>query len=526
MQIQTKRARDTPLRNIKRDGLETQIAERGVDNRHFIISKQEQRIRTLVRRKKLRLTKPKKIRSIVRCKRKIHTAVRLGDQRVIDKKQAVSEKENAVSAMPVQPTGGRIQTAVGRRESGAGIKTAVNRPVNPYRSSERESVSAKDISNVVIPGKAFEAPENSAGTSSIKTSRSPKIATKLTKRAANALEGNVRSLIKTRADNSTVSDTDASAARYAEENYRRAKAVGGAAYTAVQGTIKTAESVAETPKVVKHDVQKLRENMIRKNHEKQLKRKKKSRVPILLGKTEAGITENVVAKKSKGLLLIAAALGIIVLFLILLYGFLPMVVTVIVGLFSWAIPDTDTPQDAYLEEYREMVRNAEYAIIADIDAEVGYVPEYRYDGTEITGLKQYGDVILNVDENAVVAEVAVLQFENGTNEIPESKVAELIRDFFEIEVTKTHGYCPGHDCKMRVERVPYSTSSSTESAVTDTSSGYYEREVHYCDNPDHTYYNATVRYNDIDDVLKDLGFTDEQKQQYEMYYEILRNGGF
>ena len=179
-----------------------------------------------------------------------------------------------------------------------------------------------------------------------------------------------------------------------------------------------------------------------------------------------------------------------------------------------------------MEEYRNMVRNAEYAIIADIDSEVGYVPEYRYDGTEITGLKQYGDVVLNVDENAVVAAVAVLQFQSGTNEIPESKVAELIRDFFEIEVTKTHGYCPGHDCKMRVERVPYSSSSGTESAVTDTSSGYYEREVHYCDNPDHTYYNATVRYNDTDDVLNDLGFTDEQKQQYEMYYEILRNGGF
>ena len=523
MQIQTKRARDTPLRNIKRDGLETQIAERSVDNRHFIISKQEQRIRTLVRRKKLRLTKPKKIQRIIRSKRKIHTAVSLGNQRISEKREPKTEKENAVSAMPVQPTGGRIQTAVGRKESGAGIKTAVNRPVTQDRNIERDSVSAKDISNVVIPGNAFEVAENKAGTSIIKTSRSPKIGTKLTKRTASTLEGNVRSLIKTRTDNSTVSDTGAESAKFAAGNYRRAE---GIVKTAYQGSVMAVHEIKETPKAVKRDVQKLRENMIRKNREKQLKRKKKSRVPILSGKSEASITDNVVSKKGKGLLLIAAALAIIVLFLILLYGFLPMVVTVIVGLFSWAIPDTDTPQDAYLEEYRNMVRNAEYAIIADIDSEVGYVPEYRYDGTEITGLKQYGDVVLNVDENAVVAAVAVLQFENGTNEIPESKVAEIIRDFFEIEVTKTHGYCPGHDCKMRVERVPYSTSSSTESAVTDTSSGFYEREVHYCDNPEHTYYNATVRYNDTDDVLNDLGFTDEQKQQYEMYYEILRNGGF
>ncbi len=213
MQIQTKRARDTPFENIKRDGLETQIAERIVDNRYFIISKQEQRIRTMVRRKKLKLTKPKKIQGIIRSKRKIHTAIRLGDQRITDKREPKTEKENAVSAIPIQPTGGRIQTAVGRRESGAGIKTAVNRTAVPDRSSERDIVSAKDISNVVIPGKAFEAPENTAGTSSIKTSRSPKIGTKLTKRAVNALEGNVRSLIKTRADNSTVSDTGASAAR-------------------------------------------------------------------------------------------------------------------------------------------------------------------------------------------------------------------------------------------------------------------------------------------------------------------------
>ena len=518
MQIQTKRARDTPVRNIKRDGLETQIAERSVDNRHFIISKQEQRIRTLVRRKKLRLMKPKKIQGIIRSKRKIHTAVRLGDQRITDKREPKTEKENAVSAMPVQPTGGRIQTAVGRKESGAGIKTAMNRSKSEDRVIERDHNSSDDIqlfkNNAAVYGKK-------AG--EIKTRRSPKIGTKLTKRAANALKGNVRSLIKTRADNSTVSDSGAEAVRFAAKNSKRVESVVKTAY---HGSVMAAHEIKETPKAVKRDVRKMRENMIRKNREKQLKRKKKSRVPILSGKTEAGITENVVAKKSKGLLLIAAALGIIVLFLILLYGFLPMVVTVIVGLFSWAIPDTDTPQDAYLEKYREMVRNAEYAIIADIDSEVGYVPEYRYDGTEITGLKQYGDVILNVDENAVVAAVAVMQFESGTNEIPESKVAELIRDFFEIEVTKTHGYCPGHDCKMRVERVPYSTSSSTESAVTDTSSGYYEREVHYCDDPDHTYYNATVRYNDTDDVLNNLGFSEEQKQQYEMYYEILRNGGF
>ena len=50
--------------------------------------------------------------------------------------------------------------------------------------------------------------------------------------------------------------------------------------------------------------------------------------------------------------------------------------------------------------------------------------------------------------------------------------------------------------------------------------------MHYCDNPDHTYYNATVRYNAADDILNDLGFTDELKQQYEMYYDILKNGGF
>ncbi len=517
MQIQTKRARDTPLRNIKRDGLETRIVERSVDNRYFIISKQEQRIRTLVRRKKLRLTKPKKIRSIVRCKRKIHTAVRLGDQRISEKRETKTEKGNAVSAMPVQPTGGRIQTAVGRKESGAGIKTAMNRSKSEDRVIERDHNSSDDIqlfkNNAAVYGKK-------AG--EIKTRRSPKIGTKLTKKAANAFEGNVRSLIKTRTDNSTVSDTGAEAANFAAENYRRAE---GIVKTAYQGSVMAVHEIKETPKAVKRDVQKLRENMIRKNREKQLKRKKKSRVPILSAKSSPSITDNVVSKKSKGLLLIAAALGIIVLFLILLYGFLPMVVTVIVGLFSWAIPDTDTPQDAYLEEYHEMVRNAEYAIIADIDTEVGYVPEYRYDGTEITGLKQYGDVILNVDENAVVAAVAVLQFERGTNEIPESKVAEIIRDFFEIRVTKTHGYCPGHDCKMKVERIP-KFSSGTESAVTETSSGYYEREVHYCDNLDHTYYNATVRYNDTDDVLNDLGFTDEQKQQYEMYYEILRNGDF
>ena len=523
-----KRARDTPETNILRDGLETQIEARGVDNRYVIMSRQKQRIRSLVRRKKLMLTKPKKIHGIVRCMRGIHTAVRLGDKRVDterENKLPKAEAENT-SAMPVQPTGGRIQTAVGRRETGAGIQTAVK-----IDSSEKREVflpkekSHETVFDTSVPSKKTEYKGE------IRTSRSPKIGTTVRQKAGNVLKGNVRSMIKTRADNTTVSDTGTEAAKDSLTTYRRAETAAKTAAAAVFGTARTAESIKDTPKEVKRDVQKLRESIIRKKREKQLKKRKKSRVPIFSGKSETSISDSVVAKKGKGLLLIAAAVGVIFLFLVLIYGLLPMIAMVIINLFKWFIPDGTTTEKEIIEGYQQMVKNAETAVIANIDADVGYVPEYRYDGSEITGLKQYAGITLNVDENAVIAAAAVKQFEAGADTLTETDISAIIHDFYEIKVTKTHGYCPGHDCKKRVERVPSTSSSASgsdsEPAVTDTDSvAYTEREVTYCDNPNHTYYNAEIEYRDIGEVLDRLGFSSEQKELYEMYYGGLSSGGF
>ena len=524
-----KRARDTPETNILREGLETQIEARGVDNRYVIMSRQKQRIRSLVRRKKLTLTKPKKIHGIVRCRRgRIHTAVRLGDKRVDTEQEnrlPKSEAENT-SAMPVQPTGGRIQTAVGRRETGAGIQTAVKRD-----SSEKREVflpkekSHETVFDTSVPSKKMEYKGE------IRTSLSPKIGTTVRQKAANVIEGNVRYLIKTRADNSTISDTGTEAAEAAVRNYRKAETVAKTATVAVYGAARTAESIKDTPKEIKRDVQKMRESIIRKNRENQLKKRKKSRVPIFFGKSEVSISDGVVAKKGKGLLLIAAAVGVILLFLVLLYGLLPMIAMVIISLFKWFIPDGTSTEAELIENYRQMVLNAETAVIANIDAEVGYVPEYRYDGSEITGLKQYAGITLDIDKDAVIAAAAAIQFEAGSDTLTEADISAIIHDFFEIKVTKTHGYCPGHDCKKRVERVPSTSStaggSDSESAVTGTDSvEYTEREVTYCDNPNHTYYDAEIEYREIGDVLDRLGFSSEQKELYEMYYGGLSSGGF
>ena len=534
MEIQTERARNPPVNNIERGKLETRKAALGVDNRNVIKSARKSGIHSSARKKEYVLVKPRKIHGIVRVRKK---------------SRFIYHENKIMTAKPIGntlPTGGTIRTAVNSsRERNSRIHTGIN--------------IQKSKSVVGIKSK----PEKSK------------------RHTPNVIKDGVNRLIKTEVDHATTTDTGTEAAKYAISNVRRGKSL---LKTAVQGSVSAVREVEKTPAAVRQDVRKIREKMVRSTAARRKRRLgKKSRVPIISQGTNAPLKiTSMVGSKGKKYLIIAV-LALLLIF-VLIFGFVPMIMSVISGIFSWTVPDGDTTQSELFQGYRDKVERAEDSIIAEIDDEVGYVPEYRYDGTEITSLKQYGDVVLNVDENAVVAAAAVLQFSEGSDDIPDEKIAEIIRDFFEIEVTKTNDYCDGHDCKKTSGTLSFDdltlysgdfgseyeleinggcyehTSSVYIDAVMPMdggevkTSGYaevsgsgwrykaripkadYEKikwedmslsyDTVYCDNPEHTKYFASVKYNSNDAVFSKLGFTEEQKDMYYTYYECMNNGGF
>ena len=533
MEIQTERARNPPVNNIERGKLETRRAALGVDNRNVIKSARKSGIRSAARKKEYVLVKPRKIHGLV----------------TVKKSSLIPHENSIMTAKPIGntlPTGGTIRTAVNSsRERNSRIHTVINKQ--------------KGKSAVAIKSK----PESSK------------------RHTPNVIKDSVNRLIKTEVDHATTTDTGTEAAKYAVQNYQKGKSM---IKTAVQGSVSAVREVEKTPAAVRQDVRKIREKMVRSNAARRKRRLgKKSRVPILSSGL-SGRSLAVRAVKTKTAPYIFVAVIAILLCVVLIFGLVPMIMSVISGIFSWTVPDGDTTQSELFQNYRDKVKRAEDSIIAEIDDEVDYVPEYRYDGTEITSLKQYGDVVLNVDENAVVAAAAVLQFSEGSDDITDEKIAEIICDFFEIEVTKIKDYCDGHDCKKTSGTLTFDdltlysgdfggeyeleinggcyehTSSVYIDAVMPMdggevkTSGYaevsgsgwrykaripkadYEKikwedmslsyDTVYCDDPEHTKYFASVKYNSSDEVFAKLGFTKEQKDMYYTYYECMKNGGF
>lgn len=542
---------------MKREGIETQKKAVGVKNNYRIKSVKRTEIQTAWGKRDMALKKPNVSRKQrLKLSRQKYTVAKADDE----SPNNIASVEDTVSvAQGVVQGGGVIHTAVGGTRNTAGrIQTAIKNGVRVG--------SVKDVGRTV----------GSAGTAFKNISE-------------NAVKEGGHSLLRTKIDKSTTTDTGTEDIKQGLTEIRYADNARKAVYNTAQGGIKTAQSIKETPKAVKNDVQKVREKIIRKNRAKQAQAAKKTgKAAGAAAKKTGGLIGKIVT--SKGFIVVAIGGGLILLVVILVSGFLSTILSAISSMLSWSDSnDDDVSTGEYLQAYHTQVQEIVSEIQSDLDGEFEYTPEYRYDGTEITSLNQYGNTTLSVDENAVIAAAAAMEFQNGNNTLSDDTFREVIEKFYEYTRSTSSGYCPDSDCmkdesvELNIEDGDFYVSDTTYVASDDvyavtfkgdcythtssvwtdlsigtsdgtiTGSAYAnvngsEWEVTfnmgsdsyddidwdditiytttiYCDNPDHTIYTGEVTNFDAETALVNLGFDEDGQDLFWFYCEYVEQGG-
>lgn len=446
--------------------------------------------------------------------------------------------------------GGVIRTAVG------GTRTAAGRIQTAVKSGVRLG-SVKDVGRVA----------GGIGTA-----------------AKNATVGAVRqtghSLLRTKIDKTTTSDTGIESAKQGLTDIRYADNARKAVHNTASAGIKTVRSVKDTPKAVKRDVRKLREKLIRKCRTKQIARRK--------GKAAGGRLMSVFhrGKGSGGVIAIALAGVSILLIIVLLTSLLAMIISAICSLFSWLMPGKGWSPYEALQKYQANVQKIQAEIQEEIDGDYVYTPEYRWDGTEITSLNQYGNLTLDVDVNAVIAATAADRFQYGDDMLKDEDLKKWMEKFYTYEHHIDTGHCPSCDCKREEKELTASDFTASETVYVPSTNSYdvtfkgscydYTSSVYteikiplesgcingstsasvygsnwqvvyniagdnyskvkwdeitiktttiYCDKTDHKIYYGEVVNLDAKTGLDSIGFSEENESVFCAVYDVLQNGG-
>ncbi|MBE6869917.1 MAG: hypothetical protein E7494_14380 [Ruminococcus albus] len=558
-----------------RDGIETKKSKVGVANRYHIKSVKRGNIRTSWSDKELVLKNPnvnreerlRQLRDIDRRKDYFRSRkLKLARKKYITAK---GEEESPNNITTVQSA---LEAAGGVVQSGGAIRTAVSgtrNTVGRIQTAVKNGVkvgSVKDVGRTL--GSAAAAAKNAAFGSVKETGHS---------------------LLKTKIDKSTTTDTGTEAIKQGLTDIRYADNARRAVYNTAQGGIKTVRSVRETKHAVGRDVQKIRsirEKIIRNAHAK-----KAAKSGVKVGGEAAKKTVSVIAKvvTSKGFIIIALAALLILLCVNLMSGFLSMIITTISSMFSWLDPkDPNVDKVIFLQGYHEQVQAIEAEKQTALDEVFTYTPEYRYDGSEITSLNQYGNTLISVDENGVIAAAALIEFKNGNDKLSDETIADVVDKFYEYWQDTETGYCPDCDCMKEeseltaangdfyVSNTAYiagsdeyavtfrgtcyehtssvwtdltiATSDGTITGACDAGVSGSDWEVTYnidsdgfnkidweditiktttvyCGNSDHTIYKGEVTNYDVETALGKLGFTDDETNLFWTYYYALEQGG-
>ena len=545
------------IKSVKKGNIQTSWGDKNLVLKNPNVSREERirQLRDIKRRKDYFKSRGITGRKFTLSREKYTTAK--GEEESPGNIATVQSTVNA--AQGVMQTGGVIRTAVsGTRTTAGRIQTAVNRGVSVG--------SVKDVGRMA--GSAWAAAKNAT---------------------VGAVKEAGHSLLKTKIDKTTTTDTGAEAIKQGLTEVRYADNARKVVHNTAQGSIKTARSIRETPKSVGHDVQRIRENIIRRHRAKQaVKAKKTGKAAGQAAKKGVSFVGKVV--KSKGFIIIALGAGLVLLVVVLLTSFISMILSAISSMFSWLIPgDGSVNSYQYLQQYYTRVQTLEETIQEGIDDDYEYTPEYRYDDTEITSLNQYGNLTLDVDMNAVIAAAAVKRFEVGDDMLTDDDLAEMIEYFYSYDHHIDTGYCPDADC-MKDENVELTIAdgdfsiastnyvpSTNEYAVTfkgtcyehtssvwtdltiATSDGSITGSAYaniygssweitynigaagystidwdditiktttiYCDNPNHNIYYGEVVNIDAETGLAEIGFTEDMEGMFWTYYGCLQQGG-
>ncbi len=306
----------------------------------------------------------------------------------------------------VLQTGGILRTAVKSTSNGIGsIKTMVRNGV--------KLGSRKDIS---------------------------RIATSVRGSVANIAKDTGQQLLKTKIDKSKITDTGTEAIKQGLTDLRYVDNARKAVLNTARTTVKAGYAVKNLPKNARAKVQEAKKN---------IKRAKEA-----AKKTAIVVKKAMTSKVFWIIMLIAAIILILVLFI---NGIVAMICSVVSSLFAWTCPDGDTSDEAISNNictYISKIQQCETDIQAEIDAIINSLdPEYRYDGSQITGLNRYSNSNLELcDYNAVLAYMAtkkyqkVLEKETEDFHFTDEEIREAVEMFYEFYYEYDYDYCPDSDC--------------------------------------------------------------------------------
>lgn len=329
-----------------------------------------------------------------------------------------------------------------------------------------------------------------------------RIATAVSTSVSGAVKNAGDSLLRTKIDKSTITDTGTETIKQGLAELRYADN----ARKAVANTVKGASKFRfQTPKS-KH----VNKRLIRKNSKKAAR------------KAAANMRKMIFSKA--GLIVLGAAAAIM-LVVIIINGFLTTIISVVNGLFSWLAPPDDEPDKTELETLQsyqtrvvECVDKKQAEVNAIVDGFVCDTKSYS-PYAEISELNQFGNKEIKIENrNEILAILAVKKYRETDGEVEAEDIEEMELDFtdegisktvdrfYEFEYSYTYGHCTAEDCQER-----------EVSADSDDESGETEPE-YYCD-VDHKWLHGSVTNVPFNDVLNSYEFNADEKDLYQMYLE-------
>ncbi len=317
------------------------------------------------------------------------------------------------------------------------------------------------------------------------------IATAVKSGVVNIAKDTGQQLIRTKIDKSTVTDTGTEAIKQGLTELRYVDNARKAVLNTARTTVKAGRAIKNMPK----------------NTKKQVKRIKKTAKKAKKAAKAAGkVAVKIIASPIGKFLLIGAAIVFLIIFIVMII--VTIITAIVNSLFGWLGDSSGSQRNAeevvysyvtVVETRVEEIKQEIYHIVDEFVCDRREFPPYE----EITELNQFGNKVLNdIDSNEVIAILATLRYRDVNTDVgisdmmfTDEEIAEVIERYYDFNYYYTYGNCDG--CKE---------------GHTDDGGTYI-----YCD-VDHQWLHGEVINYTLDEVLDSYGFTDEERDMFEVFY--------
>ncbi len=532
MKIQTQVDRDTRPDTIERDNFSSKVDECGVGNISGLkTAERSQRVKTTIslhyggkgnRRKRKKRAKAAEIREMQtenessksdKPESALQTAVDTNVNTAADRTSGTSASRTGSMRLPPRRGNIKEDKPKSKREKYNSAKldsngSAAIEMVQAVQAAGKVAVQAGGILRTAVKGGAN-------GLSGIKTfvrhgvnvgsvKDVGRIATAVSTSVSGAVKNAGDSLLRTKIDKSTITDTGTETIKQGLTELRYAD-------NARKAVVNTAHGISKL-KLKPRKSKYVNQRLIRKNSKKAAR------------KAAANMRKMIFSKAGLIVLGVAAALLALIL---LVNAVITIICSAISSLFSWLFPPPNSSGNSKTEtEMLYDYRTAVMEYIGDKQQNInnivdGFVCDKRSYSpySEITSLNQFGNKkITTEDYNEILAILAVKKYRemDGDSDnmdamelnFTDEEIAETVERFYTFEYSYSYGHCAGNVCKKKTRKVVH--NRGTKNQWTETITTYY------CDK-DHQWLHGKVTNKTLDEVLASYDFSDREQELYEMY---------